>query len=102
MTRKRTETSVEALPDLKGLSGDELRELIRELVEEENEVSYRRRMLHGKIDILRAELVSRLQKQVGDGDTSITDVDIARLTEILASKAPGSMDEPGIAGEADV
>lgn len=102
MTRKRNEISVEALPDLKGLSGDELRELIRELVEEENEVSYRRRMLHGKIDILRAELVSRLQKQVGEGDASITDVDIARLTEILASKAPASMDEPGTAGEADV
>lgn len=103
MSRKRIETSVEALPDLKELSGDELRDLIRQLVEEENEVSYRRRVLHGKIDILRAELVSRLQKQVGEGDeSSITDVDISRLTEILASKAPPAMGDDEIAGEADV
>jgi hypothetical protein len=52
---------------------------------EENEVSYQRRLLHGKIDILRAELVARLQKT---GGTSILDeVDVDHLTEILTSKA---------------
>ena len=102
MTEERIETSVEALPDLKTLADDELRALIRDLADEENEVSYRRRILHGKIDILRAELVSRLQKQVGAGEKSLTDIDIARLTDILASKAPTSIDDAGLAGEADV
>ena len=47
---------MEPLPDLASLSDDELKNLIDELTREEQEVSYRRRILHGKIDILRAEL----------------------------------------------
>jgi hypothetical protein len=78
---------VEALPDLGSLSDEELRDLIRQLVEEEREVSYRRRLLHGKIDILRAELVARLQKQVGEGESPLREVDVERLTEILTAKA---------------
>jgi hypothetical protein len=84
---------VEPLPDLKALSDQELRDLIRDLVREERDVSYRRRLLHGKIDILRAELVSRLQKQVGEGATPLSEVDVEKLTEILASKAPPPSDE---------
>jgi hypothetical protein len=78
---------VEPLPDLASLSDDELRALIAELKQEEDELSYRRRLLHGKIDILRAELVARLQKSVEGGDAGLS-TDIDRLTEILASKAP--------------
>jgi hypothetical protein len=78
---------VEALPDLGSLSDEELRDLIRQLVDEEREVSYRRRLLHGKIDILRAELVARLQKQVGEGESPLREVDVERLTEILTTKA---------------
>ena len=78
---------MEALPDLGSLSDEELRDLIRQLVEEEREVSYRRRLLHGKIDILRAELVARLQKQVGEGESPLREVDVERLTEILTTKA---------------
>ena len=78
---------MEALPDLGSLSDEELRDLIRQLVEEEREVSYRRRLLHGKIDILRAELVARLQKQVGEGESPLQEVDVERLTEILTTKA---------------
>lgn len=78
---------MEALPDLDTLSDEELRNLIHELVQEEHEVSYRRRLLHGKIDILRAELVARLQKQVGEGESPLREVDVARLTEILTTKA---------------
>ena len=66
---------MEALPDLKSLVDDELRALIRQLIEEEQEVSYRRRLLHGKIDILRAELVARLQRQVDEGESLTGDVD---------------------------
>ena len=78
---------MEALPDLSTLSDEELRDLIRQLVEEEREVSYRRRLLHGKIDIFRAELVARLQKQVGEGESPLKDIDVERLTEILTTKA---------------
>jgi hypothetical protein len=84
---------VEPLPDLKALSDQELRDLIRDLVREERDVSYRRRLLHGKIDILRAELVARLQKQVGEGASPLSEVDVEKLTEILASKAPPPSDE---------
>jgi hypothetical protein len=76
---------VEALPDLGSLSDHDLKRLIDELQREEQEVSYRRRILHGKIDILRAELVARLQKS---GPRSVLDeVDVARLTDILTGKA---------------
>jgi len=84
---------VEPLPDLNALSDQELRDLIRDLVREERDVSYRRRLLHGKIDILRAELVARLQRQVGEGESPLTEVDVEKLTEILASKAPPPSEE---------
>ena len=74
---------VEPLPDLSKLSDSELKDLIDGLEREENEISYRRRMLHGKIDILRAELVSRL-KHRGEGELG---VDLDRLADILARKA---------------
>ena len=51
----------ETFPDIGSMSDEELKELIDELTDEEHEVSYRRRVLHGKIDILRAELVNRLK-----------------------------------------
>jgi hypothetical protein len=41
--------------DLRALSDDELREQIVELEREEDDISLRRRMLHGRIDMLRAE-----------------------------------------------
>jgi hypothetical protein len=76
---------VEPLPDLATLSDADLKKLIAGLTQEENEVSYQRRLLHGKIDILRAELVARLQKT---GGTSVLDqVDVDHLTDILTSRA---------------
>ena len=76
---------MEPLPDLASLSDHDLKGLIDEYTKEEQEVSYQRRLLHGKIDILRAELVARLQKT---GSKSVLDqVDFASLTEILAGKA---------------
>jgi hypothetical protein len=76
---------VEPLPDLASLSDDALKELIDDLTREEHEVSYRRRILHGKIDILRAELVVRLQKS--EGKSVLEHVDIDALTDILTGKA---------------
>ena len=42
-------------PDRAALSDDELREQILALEREEDDISLRRRMLHGRIDILHAE-----------------------------------------------
>jgi hypothetical protein len=76
---------VEPLPDLGTLSDADLKKLIAELTQEENQVSYQRRLLHGKIDILRAELVARLQKT---GGASVLDqVDVDHLTAILTARA---------------
>ena len=76
---------MEPLPDLATLSDADLKKLIAGLTQEENEVSYQRRLLHGKIDILRAELVARLQTT---GGTSVLDqVDVDHLTDILTSRA---------------
>jgi hypothetical protein len=76
---------VEPLPDLSALSDDDLRVMIRDLEKEEDEISFRRRVLHGRIDILRAELVARLREQVSAGEAQLADVE--RLSEILATKA---------------
>ena len=76
---------MEPLPDLSSLSDEELKKLKEEYEAQEREVSYQRRILHGKIDILRAELVARLQRS---GGRSVLDqLDVARLTEILTGKS---------------
>ncbi len=76
---------VEPVPDLSTLTDDDLRSMIRELEKEEDEISFRRRVLHGRIDILRAELVARLREQVSAGEAQLADVE--RLSEILTTKA---------------
>lgn len=76
---------MEPLPDLGALSDDALKSMIDELEEQEREVSYQRRLLHGKIDILRAELVARLQRE--GGKSVLEQVDIDRLTQILTGKS---------------
>jgi hypothetical protein len=81
---------MDTFPDLGSMTDSELKEVIRELTEEEMEISYKRRLLHGKIDILRAELVSRLRDQHKDGEASISGDDVKRLTDILANRAGGA------------
>jgi hypothetical protein len=76
----------DTFPDIGSLSDKELKGLIEELTAEEQEVSFRRRLLHGKIDILRAELVNRLRQKREEGDALVTGEDVQRLTDILAGK----------------
>jgi hypothetical protein len=78
---------MDTFPDLGSLSEPELKNLIRELTDEETEISYRRRILHGKIDILRAELVNRMRKKHDGGQQLITGEDVQQLTEILAGRS---------------
>jgi hypothetical protein len=77
---------MDTFPDLGSMTDTELKEVIRQLTEEEMEISYKRRILHGKIDILRAELVSRLRKQHQDGTTAISGEDVQKLSDILANR----------------
>ena len=81
---------MEPLPDLSTLSDDNLRVMIRELEKEEDDISFQRRVLHGRIDILRAELVARLREQVSAGEARLADV--GRLSEILTAKAAPTED----------
>ena len=83
----------DTFPDLGALTDEELKSLIQSLTDEETEISYRRRILHGKIDILRAELVNRLRKKHEGGGEIISGDDVQRLTDILAGKAAGAEDE---------
>ena len=78
---------MDTFPDLGSLSDQELKDLIQQLTDEEQEVSYRRRILHGKIDILRAELVNRLRKKHEEGESVISGDDVEQLTNILAGKS---------------
>jgi hypothetical protein len=84
----------DTFPDIGAMSDQELKELIESLTEEEQEISYKRRILHGKIDILRAELVNRLRSKREQGDTLIKGDDVERLSKILA----GETEEPGKPG----
>jgi hypothetical protein len=82
---------MDPLPDLANLSDEALKEMIDDLQQQEQEISFQRRLLHGRIDILRAELQSRL-KEAGP-ESILAQVDMDRLTAILAGKtAPPDQD----------
>lgn len=57
--------------DLTSLSESEVRDLLSDFSREEAEVSYRRRVLQGRIDLLRSELLRR-------GDSSVASGELAR------------------------
>jgi hypothetical protein len=71
----------ETFPDTASMSDDELKETIDRLTDEEREVSYRRRVLHGQIDILRAERELRRR-----GHTGKEHVEVGQLAEILSER----------------
>ncbi len=79
---------MDTFPDLGSLTDQELKDLIKDLTDEEIEISYKRRILHGKIDILRAELVNRLRRKDENGELVISGADVQQLTDILAGRVP--------------
>src|SRR5271165_4496304 len=83
---------METFPDLGSLSDQELKDLIKELTAEEMEISYKRRILHGRIDILRAELVNRLRKKDASGELVISGADVQQLTDILSGRSSAEPD----------
>lgn len=81
-------TMDESFPDIGSMSDQELKDTIGALTDQERDVSYQRRLLHGKIDILRAELVNRLRAKREDGEALISGDDVQQLTDILLGKVP--------------
>lgn len=79
----------EGEPDLTDLSEEELRSRLKALSREEQDLSYRRRVLQGRIDLIRVELVRR-------GGTTLTPQELARvLAGGGASSVPGALgDDP--------
>lgn len=75
--------------DYSNKSDEDLRQILKQLLKEEGKVSYQRRILHGKIDILRAELVRRKKIGLKEGKSIISDEEIQKLSEILAGEAMG-------------
>lgn len=76
---------MDAHPDLSTLTDAQLKDLIRSLTDEEREVSKQRRLLHGRIELLKAELVGRLRGR-DEGELSVVDLDA--LSRILAGRLP--------------
>ena len=62
--------------DITVLSEGELRERLQVLTEEERAVSYRRRVLQGRIDLIRAELAGR---GPGPAVAALAHEDLARV-----------------------
>ncbi len=62
----------EGEPDLTSISEDELRVSLQELAVEEREISYRRRVIQGRIDLIRSELVRR-------GGVALSPEELARV-----------------------
>ncbi|MCK9248740.1 MAG: hypothetical protein M0P31_07150 [Solirubrobacteraceae bacterium] len=91
----------ETFTDLGSLSDEALKAHIDRLTAEETEVSYRRRILHGQIDILRAELVSRLRQRHDHGEAVISGADVDRLSEILGGRVGGLRAVDGGAADGD-
>ena len=85
-------SAMEPLPDFASLADEDLKELIEELEREESDISYRRRLIQGRIDILRAERTARLRKSVEAGDTRPVNMD--ELTDILSQKGSPSTKDP--------
>jgi hypothetical protein len=75
----------EGEPDLTSMSEDELRARLKELAEEERAVSYRRQVLQGRIDLIRAELARR-------GGVALSPEELARILmggEDAPTRRPG-------------
>lgn len=62
----------ENLDDLTSISVEDLQRRLESLAEEERAISYRRRIIQGRIDLIRAEIVRR-------GEAALSPEDLARV-----------------------
>ncbi len=84
--------SFDVLVNIRSYSDDELRELSERLQREEREISRERRIIHGKLDIIRAEIVRRLRDKHKTGDGLFREEDIDSLSAILSGR-PGVVED---------
>ena len=80
--------TVDETDDVMQLSDDELRARIHQRSESEREVSFKRRILHGHIDLLRAEIIARLRERDGEASEHLAASDVEKLSEILSHRGP--------------
>ncbi len=85
------ESSFERLVNIQSYTDSQLRALADSLAEQESELSKRRRLLQGELDIVRAELVRRLRDKSGSAQGLVVNGDVGMLSKILAKK--GSKEE---------
>lgn len=88
------ESSFQRLLNIQSYSDEELKALAAQLSEEEREISMRRRLLHGEMDIIRAEIVRRLRDKNKAEGGLVRDGDVSALTDILSGRG-GVEDFPG-------
>lgn len=62
----------ENAPDLTAVSKEDLGSMLEQLVEQEQEISYQRRILQGRIDLIRLEQVRR-------GEASLSPEELAEV-----------------------
>lgn len=79
-------SSFDLLVNIQSYSDDELKALADALEREEREVSKARRLIHGKLDILRAEMVRRLRDKHSAGESLFSEGDVEKLSAILSSR----------------
>ncbi|HZK49451.1 MAG TPA: hypothetical protein VFD74_07615 [Thermoleophilia bacterium] len=79
-------SSFELLLHIQSLSDDELKRSAEDLAEEERAVSKTRRIIHAKLDILRAEIVRRLRDKHSTGESLFEEGDVEKLSAILSSR----------------
>ena len=87
---ERDQEAQEVLATLSEKDDSELREILDDLYAEESRLSYRRRVLHARIDIVREELVRRMKGSAEKGELMVGKEDIDRLSEILAREGSRS------------
>lgn len=78
-TEEQDEKWNEILLNLEQMDYKQLRDIHATLNEEERRVSYKRRILHGRIDIIKAELMKKIKQDYQSGSVSPD-----KLAEILA------------------
>lgn len=91
---------MELFPDLSTVSDPELDAMLSGLERDEDAISQRRRLLHGRIDILRGERVARLKARVAEGDLSLPAPD--SLTRHVFDGTGELAEDPGIEAMPDL
>ncbi len=86
------DSSFERLIKIQSYTDEELKALAVKLTQEEQEVSMKRRLLHGELDIVRAEMVRRLRDKNTTGSGIVQHGDVAALSAILSNR--GGSGEP--------